>query len=389
MSNLTETEMVIVLILIAVILVLIAIIGILDYASKKKKKEEIEEEQSLKQSVIEEEVEQIEQPSLEVPTMAVEETPVVAKEKQNRIEEIRYVEEDEELEKTKAKIELAELKEELRRQEEEKKLELEREKVIEVEEKIVEVQEVSQPVINPEVTPTIVETPQQNEVEVENKIEPEIEKVQTPEEVIEPINEQQIEVLEIASAINEQLVKEEVEQKEANLQKVAEVQEDLIELLEIGIEEKIAEHEDEQERKAIISVEEFNKISDEMYENNEIVQNAYGDEGDEPISLVELENLYNAKETKTVKLADFNTPIEESKESIIKEADIKKMEDLPPIAADKKFKSTPVISPVYGISETKETIELEQTANLDKLNDEIKKTNEFLKTLKELQKNLD
>ena len=52
-------------------------------------------------------------------------------------------------------------------------------------------------------------------------------------------------------------------------------------------------------------------------------------------------------------------------------------------------KSSPFISPVYGISETKETIELEQTANLDKLNEEIKKTNEFLKTLKELQKNLD
>ena len=72
-----------------------------------------------------------------------------------------------------------------------------------------------------------------------------------------------------------------------------------------------------------------------------------------------------------------------------KEAEIKKMEDLPPIALEKKFKSSPFISPVYGISETKETIELEQTANLDKLNEEIKKTNEFLKTLKELQKNLD
>jgi hypothetical protein len=153
----------------------------------------------------------------------------------------------------------------------------------------------------------------------------------------------------------------------------------------------VKEHEDEQERKAIISVEEFNKISDEMYDSNEIIQAAYEDEGDEPISLTELENLYNTKEMKAIKLEDFETITEEEKEVIIKEkeAEIKKMEDLPPIALEKKFKSSPFISPVYGISETKETIELEQTANLDKLNEEIKKTNEFLKTLKELQKNLD
>ena len=31
-----------------------------------------------------------------------------------------------------------------------------------------------------------------------------------------------------------------------------------------------------------VSVEEFNKISDEMYDNNEIIQMAYEDEGDEP-----------------------------------------------------------------------------------------------------------
>ena len=92
---------------------------------------------------------------------------------------------------------------------------------------------------------------------------------------------------------------------------------------------------------------------------------------------------------KTIKLEDFETIKEEEKEAIISEAEFKKMEDLPPIAMEKKFKSSPFISPVYGISETKETIELEQTANLDKLNEEIKKTNEFLKTLKELQKNLD
>ena len=59
----------------------------------------------------------------------------------------------------------------------------------------------------------------------------------------------------------------------------------------------------------------------------------------------------------------------------------------------KKFKSSPVISPVYGIERPSDVshndIELENTANFEKLDEEIRKTNEFLMTLKELQKNLD
>ena len=389
MNNLTETDMLIVIALISVIAILIAVIVILDYASKKKKKE------SLKTQEIDLSVEKVqtteipeikeEQNTLVVET--IEEKQPIVKERTNRVEEIRYVEEDEELEKTKARIELEELKEELRRQEEAKKQE--EMKVIEVLETPVEKTEIIEKA-------ETIEQKSSEEIEMLETAEttkPEIEIIETLEteikEIDQPILDNQSEVSEIANAINEQLIKEETEIKEANLQKVNEVQEDLIELLEIGIEEKIAEHEDEQERKAIISVEEFNKISDAMYENNEIIQNTYGDEGDEPISLTELETLYNTKETKTVKLEEFNVIEEETPQVIIKETDFKKTTDLPPIADDKKFKSSPFISPVYGISETKETIELEQTANLDKLNDEIKKTNEFLKTLKELQKNLD
>ena len=57
-----------------------------------------------------------------------------------------------------------------------------------------------------------------------------------------------------------------------------------------------------------------------------------------------------------------------------------------------KFKSSPVISPVYGIEKEEisaNELELENTANYEKLDEEIKKTNEFLMTLRELQKKLD
>ena len=52
-----------------------------------------------------------------------------------------------------------------------------------------------------------------------------------------------------------------------------------------------------------------------------------------------------------------------------------------------KFKSSPFISPVFGIEKSNE-LELENTANFEKFDQEIKKTNEFITTLKELQDKL-
>lgn len=386
MGNLTQNDMMIVFILLAVIIVLLTIIAILDIIGRRKKKEEqleisIDEEQCHEKEEFINDNNNVEQLPVELPVMPIEPTKTFI-DKPNHVHEIKYVEEDEELEKTKARIELAELKEELARQEANKKMvELQIEESNELQS-----EETTEEQIN------VFDHSQESDIQLET-IQEDIE--QTIEEIelldfdeIEVTNDDftKQEVVEIANAINEELVKTE---QEANLQRVNEVQEDLNEILEISKEEIIAAHEDEQERKAIISVEEFNKISDEMYDNNEAIQMAYEDEGNEPISLTELENLYNTREMQTIKLEEFEEIKPEEKEAIIKDADIKKMEDLPPIAIEKKFKSSPFISPVYGISETKETIELEQTANLDKLNEEIKKTNEFLKTLKELQKNLD
>ncbi len=344
MGNLASTDIVVVLILIAVIFILMGIIGIIDILNKKRKNEENLFTNDEAQTSFEEEKKAVLDNNLgeESPPASPVEIETIKTNNNKHIEEIRYVEEDEELEKTKAKIELERLKEELIRQEEQKQQE--------------------------KVEPVAVQTPAPKPVVQEQKAE------------------EKTEVVEIAHAINDELIKEEIEEKEADLHKVNAVQEDLQELLNKSIDEEIALHEDEQEKKAIISVEEFNKISDSLYDNNEQVQMAYEDEGNEPITIDEL---YNTREMKTVKLDDFNSVKIEEKPVVINEADIKKLEDLPPIALEKKFKSSPFISPVFGISETKDNLELEQTANLEKLNDEIKKTNEFLKTLKELQKNLD
>ena len=155
---------------------------------------------------------------------------------------------------------------------------------------------------------------------------------------------------------------------------------------------KLTHFEQEQEANAIISINELMKKSNDLYQKNETVQ--YMDEGNEPINLEELKSKYEQEQE--------STPIEETPSvSVTKEK-------LPDFATEKelatakennrkpsKFKSSPIISPVYGIEKGTEStphkeppIELENTADLDQLDDEIRKTNEFLRILKELKKNL-
>ena len=120
MGNLTSTDMVIVCALIGVIFVLVVIILVLDHFSKKKQKEEIEsfeaeqneqlvpvlEENLTSEAVLEPVLVETEEKEAEKLADIEEITTNIPKIVTNKVEEIRYVEEDEELEKTKAKLEL-------------------------------------------------------------------------------------------------------------------------------------------------------------------------------------------------------------------------------------------------------------------------------------------
>lgn len=169
----------------------------------------------------------------------------------------------------------------------------------------------------------------------------------------------------------------------------------------------LTSYEEEQEENAIISIEELVKKSKEIYAANEMTQ--YADEGNEPISLKDLEsrmkkvieqpiveepviikNLVPRRSNRTAEytqeklvLNDLNTITNKKEE--------KPKKKIPVYQTTSKFKSSPVISPIYGIEkqDKKTDIELENTANYEKLDEEIRKTNEFLMTLKELQKYLD
>lgn len=145
---------------------------------------------------------------------------------------------------------------------------------------------------------------------------------------------------------------------------------------------ELTEFERMQEDTAIISLDELMKRQGQVYEQNE--EYRLEDEGNEPITLEEFEQRRNKEEVKK----------ELTKEEIEEPLDIviTPLEEREEISTERKFKSSPVISPVYGIKKDEATvndIELENTANYEKLDEEIRKTNEFIATLKELQKKLD
>lgn len=186
--------------------------------------------------------------------------------------------------------------------------------------------------------------------------------------------------------LKEELIKADLEEKQKQVEIIdQEKKTEEIEVIDLGL-DIIEEFESDQEENAIISLEEFNKVSDKIYDQNEITQ--YKDEGNEPISIKELEALYNTKELKVISKDEELIPIVEVKKE---ETPIIKSEIKEPIENKEfKFKSSPIISPVHGINSDDNitSMALENTANLDKLSEEIRKTNEFLNTLRELRKNL-
>ncbi len=140
------------------------------------------------------------------------------------------------------------------------------------------------------------------------------------------------------------------------------VQEELNKVLETipDDERMVTSFEEEQERTAIISLDELLSKSDSLYSNNEIKQY---DDGNEPISIDEVMSMYN-KEEKNV--PDIMQDIVEEKK----------------IYSNKE--NVPFISSIYGI-ETNNSLEFENTATYEKLSRA--KKNEFMAKLHEISEN--
>ena len=147
--------------------------------------------------------------------------------------------------------------------------------------------------------------------------------------------------------------------------------------------------EEDQEQNAIISLDELLKKGKTITQD-EIIK--HEDDGDEPITLQELEAKWK-KDIEVLETKKEEVPF--SYEDIKVETPKVKIPTMDELFSKSKtpYKPTPVISPIFGIEEDKissdNSLKLENTANYDKLDAEIRKTNEFLSKLKELQKKLD
>ena len=231
--------------------------------------------------------------------------------------------------------------------------------------------------------PVIIENIDDIVYEVEEEVEPiQVEEEQLEYTTIEP--DQATAQLELKKLTEE-------------LQKQEEV--------ELNHQEVISNYEEMQEETAIISLDELVKRSKEIYEANEVTQ--YQDEGNEPISLQELKEKTGSYSFVADGVFDLNevVPKEEESPVVIASEEVPTTNDnkvvtlydfhtapYEPVKTDevKKFKSSPIISPIYGIEKDDNNgLQVENTADYEKLDAEIKKTNEFLMTLRELQQNID
>lgn len=257
------------------------------------------------------------------------------------------------------------------------------------------------------------------EVKTIEPIKEEVKEVENSKPVIIENKEEQVSVIENEPENVESLVLDNMETEQAK-EKITytsieptheEAQEELRRLteeLEKAEEETknidLTSYEEAQERDAIISLDELIKKSKEMYANNELTQ--YEDEGNEPISLADLEAKMKQVAAIEEEPVEYTEPviepiieqIEETpvvEQMVLDDFDTVKVEvevEKRPVYQESfKYKPSPIISPVYGIEKkiSQNDLELENTANYEKLDEEIKKTNDFIMTLKDLQKHLD
>ena len=162
----------------------------------------------------------------------------------------------------------------------------------------------------------------------------------------------------------------------------------------------VARYENDQEENAIISLDELERKSEEMYAANEETQ--YVDEGNEPISLEDLENrrqqIVNSEINEEVPATEEinvpEVPVAEELEDGNNSVAVETTEPVEELAeteeltfedsheeSKRPFKSTPFISPVFGFDRSNSISNLERVAQKEK-------ADKFLSNLKDLQSRL-
>lgn len=133
----------------------------------------------------------------------------------------------------------------------------------------------------------------------------------------------------------------------------------------------ITNFEMEQERTAIISLDELLKQSEELYDSNEVMQY---DDGNEPISIDEVLSRFK-NETEQIDTVTETKEVPELMQVIEKEK----------VEPYSRKETIPFISSVYGIEKKNQALEFENTATYEKLDRE--NYNDFVAKLREMNEN--
>ena len=300
------------------------------------------------------------------------------------------------------------------------KVETPKKEEIKVEEKPIEVNNVNTNNINEQVKAEVLEVPdivptvkENNQVTTDNLVVTPVEVkpvvVDAPKEELVPndnilLNNQfneEVKIVEpeVITPVTAPKNEEEVIKYKDEVYTKSEAREELEritnELKKLNEEEKqnieLTKYETEQEENAIISLDELLAKGKTLVEQNEVTQ--YQDDGNEPISISELEERYRNKEEK-VEVLDTEDEVKEERPKVsIDDILSANKETVQAYQNKSTYHPSPIISPIYGIEKEpvnkNTTLELENTANYQKFDEEIRKTNEFLSKLKELQQKLD
>ena len=185
------------------------------------------------------------------------------------------------------------------------------------------------------------------------------------EKVTEPLieEEEEVELPKVEVTVNQEIVEPVLEKKEKKeldiFEELSEIEENLP-----NNKDDVTNFEMEQERTAIISLDELMQKSNELYNDNEIVQY---DDGDEPISIDEVISRFNR---------------EQGKANVEKEVPlVSRVMDSGEKPYSRK-ETIPFISSVYGIERGDSALEFENTANYEKMSRQ--KYNDFMAKLREM-----
>ncbi len=205
------------------------------------------------------------------------------------------------------------------------------------------------------------------------------EEKENKEVYFEEMEDESFEEKPVITPVQEEIVmpREEIKKEKKRLDILDELEE--IENNLPNKKDDVTNFEMEQERTAIISLDELLKKSEDLYSDNEVVQY---DDGNEPISIDEVLKMFKKDDEEEVQLVEEKS-VPEAFQEVVEETKVQE----PALEKElySKKETIPFISSIYGIEQDNNALEFENTATYEKLDRQ--NQNDFITQLREMNEN--